>query len=395
MLYVIGGLATFVIGGLTGVMVAIAPFNFQAHDTFFVVAHLHTVLIGGAVFPLLAGALLLLSAGQRQDAVGAARAHRVLAGVHRLQRDVHADARARAAGHAAPRLHLSGRARLRDAEPRRRRSAPSSSPPASPSSCGTSSGRRASSRSRRATRGTPARSSGCRRCPASRGACASIPEIDSRYPLWEQPNFVRDYDEGRFYLPDAEEGRREMLVTSTHRRDAGAVHAHSRADVHHADRRGLRRRLLHLRHLQAVRAGWRSARCSRSAPSSSGSGPAPARSPRRRPRTSASACACRSTSRAATRSAGGRCSSRCSAIFTAFISLVFGYFFYWTLRDDFPPDRQPGPACSGRLRPRLCSVGAWALTALAAPLERARSAAAFYVGAGSPPSCSPRSAAPR
>jgi cytochrome c oxidase subunit I+III len=42
----------------------------------------------------------------------------------------------------------------------------------------------------------------------------SIPEIDSRYPLWDQPNFERDVDQGRFYLPDAEEGRRETIVTS-------------------------------------------------------------------------------------------------------------------------------------------------------------------------------------
>ena len=42
----------------------------------------------------------------------------------------------------------------------------------------------------------------------------SVPEIDHRYPLWDQPNFVRDVDEGRFYLPDAEEGKREMLVTT-------------------------------------------------------------------------------------------------------------------------------------------------------------------------------------
>ncbi len=43
----------------------------------------------------------------------------------------------------------------------------------------------------------------------------SIPEIDSRYPLWDQPNFIRDVDQGKFYLPDAEEGERETLVTST------------------------------------------------------------------------------------------------------------------------------------------------------------------------------------
>nr|WP_111298809.1 cytochrome c oxidase subunit I [Paracoccus saliphilus] len=54
MLYVIGFFATFVMGGLTGVMLAMVPFNWQAHDTHFVVAHLHYVLTGGFVFPMLA-----------------------------------------------------------------------------------------------------------------------------------------------------------------------------------------------------------------------------------------------------------------------------------------------------------------------------------------------------
>jgi cytochrome c oxidase subunit I+III len=52
MLFVLGFLVIFVIGGLTGVMVASVPFDLQVHDTFFIVAHLHYVLIGGAVFPL-------------------------------------------------------------------------------------------------------------------------------------------------------------------------------------------------------------------------------------------------------------------------------------------------------------------------------------------------------
>jgi cytochrome c oxidase subunit I+III len=53
-LFVLGFLFIFTLGGLTGVMVAMVPFDWQAHDTYFVVAHLHYVLIGGMVFPLFA-----------------------------------------------------------------------------------------------------------------------------------------------------------------------------------------------------------------------------------------------------------------------------------------------------------------------------------------------------
>ena len=55
MLFVLGFFFIFVLGGLTGVMVASAPFDLQAHDSYFLVAHFHYVLIGGVVFPLLGG----------------------------------------------------------------------------------------------------------------------------------------------------------------------------------------------------------------------------------------------------------------------------------------------------------------------------------------------------
>ena len=53
-LFVLGFLFIFTLGGLTGVMVAMVPFDYQVHDTYFVVAHFHYVLVGGMVFPLFA-----------------------------------------------------------------------------------------------------------------------------------------------------------------------------------------------------------------------------------------------------------------------------------------------------------------------------------------------------
>src|SRR4029079_18993884 len=52
LLFVLGFIAVFVLGGLSGIMLASVPLDLQEHDSYFVVAHFHYVLIGGAVFPL-------------------------------------------------------------------------------------------------------------------------------------------------------------------------------------------------------------------------------------------------------------------------------------------------------------------------------------------------------
>ncbi len=55
MLFALGFLGMFVIGGLTGIMLAAAPVDWQVTDSYFVVAHFHYVLFGGTLFATLAG----------------------------------------------------------------------------------------------------------------------------------------------------------------------------------------------------------------------------------------------------------------------------------------------------------------------------------------------------
>lgn len=56
MLFAIAFIVQFILGGISGVMTAVVPFDWQAHDTYFIVAHIHYVLAGGSMFAVFAAA---------------------------------------------------------------------------------------------------------------------------------------------------------------------------------------------------------------------------------------------------------------------------------------------------------------------------------------------------
>jgi cytochrome c oxidase subunit I+III len=212
LLYATGSLAIFVVGGLTGVMVAVVPFDWQAHDTYFVVAHLHYVLIGGTLMPLFAGLYYywpLVTGKKLSDRLGRIAFWMLFAG----------------ANLAFFPMHLSGLMGM----PRRVFTYPSELGLGGLNMASTLGAflfaagvlvivvDMALSPSRPKARRNPwdAGTLEWLALPEDENwGIRSIPLIETRYPIWDQPDFVKKVDEGRFFLPDAEEGRRETIVTS-------------------------------------------------------------------------------------------------------------------------------------------------------------------------------------
>ncbi|MEW6168126.1 MAG: cytochrome c oxidase subunit I [Pseudomonadota bacterium] len=212
MLFAGGALAIFVIGGLTGVMVAVAPFDFQAHDTYFVVAHLHHVLIGGMVFPVMAGIYYYLPAVSGRllsERLGRIAFWLMFVGFNVAFLPMHLSGLAGM----VRRIYTYGADQGLD----------TLNLMSTIGAYGIAAGilvflcdvAIASRRGPRPSRNpwdagtlewiTP--------LPAPTWSLSSIPTVRSRYPLWDQPELVREVDEGRGYLPDAEEGQRETLIT--------------------------------------------------------------------------------------------------------------------------------------------------------------------------------------
>ena len=115
--FAVGFLTLFLIGGISGVMLAIFPIDWQLTDTYFVVAHFHYVLVGGAMFSIFAGIYYWFPKITGRLPVGGAGQALLLADVRRLQPDLPRPALARALRHAAARLRVPGQRGLERLQP--------------------------------------------------------------------------------------------------------------------------------------------------------------------------------------------------------------------------------------------------------------------------------------
>jgi cytochrome c oxidase subunit I+III len=209
--FAVGSIITFTMGGLSGVMVGLVPFDFVAHDTYFIVAHLHYVLIGGMVFPLLAGFYYwtpMISRRPLSERLGRWVFALTFTGTHVTFFP----------------MHLTGLMGM----PRRVYTYPdlfgwdAFNLTSTIGSFMIAAGvliliidiARNFRFSTEDNAGNVFRGGTLEWLPSGLYSTRSIPVIRSRYPVWDQPGLPRDVEVGRYFLPNAPTGGRETIVTS-------------------------------------------------------------------------------------------------------------------------------------------------------------------------------------
>jgi cytochrome c oxidase subunit I+III len=213
-LFVIGGLLIFVMGGLTGVMVGMVPFDAQAHDTYFIVAHFHYVLIGGMLFPLI-GAFYywtpLISRHPLSERVGKWVFWLMFAGMHICFLPMHL-------------VGLMGMPRRVDTYlPAHLWDLPNlvSTVGAFVMAAGVLllviDGFRWFRFSADESAGNVFNGGTLEWLPNGLHSVRSIPVVTDREPIWADARLADDVEQGRYFLPNSAIGRRESLITSTMR----------------------------------------------------------------------------------------------------------------------------------------------------------------------------------
>ena len=210
-LFVIGGLVTFVIGGLTGVMVAMVPFDWQVHDTHFVVAHLHYVLLGGAVLPVFAAFyywIPMMSSRPLSDRLGKWVFWLMFAGIQITFFPMHLTGfmgMPRRVFTYLPEWDLTATNLI-------------STVGAFVIGLGVLLFLLDLARNFRFAvednAGNVYGGGTLEWLPTGLYSTRSIPVVRSRQPLWDQKNLSQEVEKGRYFLPNAPTGRRETMITS-------------------------------------------------------------------------------------------------------------------------------------------------------------------------------------
>ncbi len=209
-LFILGFLVTFVIGGLTGVMVAVLPFDWQAHDSYFIVAHLHYVLIGGMVFPLFAALyywMPLLNGHRLSERWGRWAFGLMFGGFHITFFPMHI-----AGLLGMPRRVYTYDANLGWELPNLISSVGAAVLAAGMLVLAVDVIRTV--RRPQQPHGDPWHAPTLEWIPSENYATRSIPQVRSHWPLWRQPGLVAQVMAGQHWLPGTATGTRETLVTT-------------------------------------------------------------------------------------------------------------------------------------------------------------------------------------